>query len=205
MLQGKVAVVTGGASGIGRAIAQAMAEAGAHLVIADLDREAAEKAAAELTKAGQQSISIVVNVMRSDEVRSAVDKTVATFGRLDIFVNNAGLQHVSPIVDFSEERWETLIGVILTGAFLCTKYALPHMIRNQWGRVINMGSTQGKVGTPFKAGYVAAKHGLLGLTKVRGSRDGGAQHNGECHLPGLCARPAGRETGCSQRARARHL
>jgi 3-hydroxybutyrate dehydrogenase len=95
-----------------------------------------------------------------------VDETVKVFGRLDILVNNAGLQHVSPITEFAEERWDTMIGVILTGTFLCTKYALPHMIRNKWGRVINMGSTQGKVATPFKVGYVAAKHGVLGLTKT---------------------------------------
>ena len=95
-----------------------------------------------------------------------VDETVKAFGRLDIMVNNAGLQHVSPITEFPEERWETLIGVILTGSFLCTKYALPHMIRNKWGRVINISSTQGKVATPFKVGYVAAKRGVLGLTET---------------------------------------
>ncbi len=166
MLEGKVAVVTGGASGIGRAIAQAMAEAGAHLVIADLAPEAAEAAAIELTKTGPKAIHVVTNVMQSEDVRRMVDETVKVFGRLDILVNNAGLQHVSPITEFSEERWDTMIGVILTGSFLCTKYALPHMIRNKWGRVINMGSTQGKVATPFKVGYVAAKHGVLGLTKT---------------------------------------
>jgi 3-hydroxybutyrate dehydrogenase len=166
MLEGKVAVVTGGASGIGRAIAQAMAEAGAHLVIADLTPDAAEAAAVELTRTGPKAIHVVANVMRPEDVRRMVDETVKAFGRLDILVNNAGLQHVSPITEFPEERWETLIGVILTGSFLCTKYALPHMIRNKWGRVINMGSTQGKVATPFKVGYVAAKHGVLGLTKT---------------------------------------
>ena len=166
MLEGKVAVVTGGASGIGRAIAQAMSEAGAHLVIADLAPEAAETAAAELTKTGPKAIHVVTNVMKSEDVRRMVDETVKAFGRLDIMVNNAGLQHVSPITEFPEERWDTMIGVILTGSFLCTKYALPHMIRNKWGRVINMGSTQGKVATPFKVGYVAAKHGVLGLTKT---------------------------------------
>ena len=96
-----------------------------------------------------------------------VDETVKAFGRLDILVNNAGLQHVSPITEFSlKSAGTTMIGVILTGSFLCTKYALPHMVRNNWGRVINMGSTQGKVATPFKVGYVAAKHGVLGLTKT---------------------------------------
>ena len=166
MLKGKVAVVTGGASGIGRAIAQAMAGAGAYLVIADLNLEAAQKAAAELTQSGPKAIAVQMNVMRAEDARRMVDETVKAFGRFDILVNNAGLQHVSPFTEFSEERWETIIGVIMTGAFLCTKYALPEMIRNRWGRVINISSTQGKVGTPFKVGYVAAKHGLLGITKV---------------------------------------
>lgn len=166
MLEEKVAIVTGGASGIGRAIAQALAGAGANLVIADLDAHAAETAAAEISGAGPRAIAVTANVMRAADVQHMVDSTIAAFGRLDILVNNAGLQHVSPITEFPEERWNTMIGVILTGAFLCSKYALPHMIRNRWGRIINMGSTQGKVGTPFKAGYVAAKHGLLGLTKT---------------------------------------
>jgi len=166
VLEGKVAVVTGGASGIGRAIAQTMAESGAHLVIADLDAPAAEKAAAELTGSGPKAISVAGNVMKSQDVRRMMDEAVRAFGRIDILVNNAGLQHVSPITEFSEERWDTMIGVMITGTFLCCKYALPHMIRQKWGRVINMGSTQGKVGTPFKVGYVTAKHGILGLTKA---------------------------------------
>jgi len=166
LLEGKVAIVTGGASGIGRAIAQALSHSGAHLVIADLDPKAAQSTAAELSSSGPRSIAAAVNVMHSEDVRRMVDATIEAFSRLDILVNNAGLQHVSPIIDFSEERWNTMIGVMLTGTFLCTKYALPHMIANRWGRIINMGSTQAKVGTPYKVGYVAAKHGILGLTKT---------------------------------------
>ena len=166
MLEGKVAIVTGGASGIGRAIAQGLAEAGAYLVIADLNPDTARDAAEQIASSGSRAIAVAANVMQSQDVRCMVDTTVQAFGRLDILVNNAGLQHVSPITDFSEERWDTMIGVMLTGAFLCTKYVLPHMIAKRWGRVINMASTQAKVGTPFKVGYVAAKHGILGLTKV---------------------------------------
>ena len=81
-------------------------------------------------------------------------------------MNNAGLQYLSPVVDFPEERWDDLIGVILTGTFLGCKYALPHMIRQKWGRIVNIASLHGKVGSPFKAAYVSAKHGVLGLTKV---------------------------------------
>ena len=166
MLKGRVAIVTGSASGIGRAIAQALSTAGANLVVADLNLDAAQVAAAELSTAGPRAIAVQTNVMESTDVRRMIDSTIDAFGRLDILVNNAGLQHVAPIVDFPEERWNTMIGVMLTGAFLCIKYALPHMIANRWGRIVNMGSTQAKVATPFKVGYVAAKHAILGLTKT---------------------------------------
>jgi 3-hydroxybutyrate dehydrogenase len=166
VLEEKVAIITGGASGIGFAIAQALSTAGAKLVIADVDLRAANQAAAALSAAGPRAIAVATNVMRPAEVLHMVDASMEAFGRVDILVNNAGLQYVAPITEFPEERWDTMIGVILTGAFLCCKYVLPHMIRSKSGRVINIGSTQGKVGTPFKVGYVAAKHGLLGLTKA---------------------------------------
>jgi len=98
--------------------------------------------------------------------REMVDAVVQEFGRFDILVNNAGLQHVAPIVDFPEDRWQHLIGVLLTGTFLCTKYALPHMIHGGWGRVINISSALGLVASPFRSAYVAAKHGVVGFTKA---------------------------------------
>jgi 3-hydroxybutyrate dehydrogenase len=88
------------------------------------------------------------------------------FGRIDILVNNAGLQHIAPVVEFPEDRWDYLLRVLLTGTFLCCKYAVPHMIRQKWGRVINIASLHGKVASPFKSAYVSAKHGVLGFTKV---------------------------------------
>ena len=99
-------------------------------------------------------------------MRHLVDAAVEKFGRLDIMVNNAGLQHVAPVVDFPEERWNLLIGVMLTGTFLCCKYSLPHMIKQKWGRIINISSLHGRVASPFKVAYISAKHGVLGLTKV---------------------------------------
>ena len=99
-------------------------------------------------------------------MRHLVDAAVEKFGRLDIMVNNAGLQYVAPVVDFPEERWNLLIGVMLTGAFLCCKYSLPHMIKQKWGRIINISSLHGRVASPFKVAYISAKHGVLGLTKV---------------------------------------
>ncbi len=165
-MKGKVAVITGAASGIGYAIAKSFAEAGAHCVLADLEPKSGERARLELEAVGPECAFVATNVSDIAEVRQLVDTAVEKFGRLDILVNNAGLQHVSPVVDFPEERWNYLIGVMLTGTFLCCKYALPHMIRQKWGRIINIDSLHGKVASPFKVAYVAAKHGVLGLTKV---------------------------------------
>lgn len=165
-LQGKSAVVTGAASGLGLAIATAMAKAGASLCVADLNEQAGRAAAGEIERAGGRAIFTRADVADAASAREMVDAAVAAFGRLDVLVNNAGLQYISPIVDFPEERWSYLIGVLLTGTFLCTKYALPHMIRGGWGRVINIASVHGLVASPFKAAYVAAKHGVVGFTKV---------------------------------------
>lgn len=165
-MKGKVAVVTGAASGIGYAIARSFAQAGANCVIADIDPSAGERARAELEAVGPACHFVATNVSDAAQVRRLTDTAVEKFGRLDILVNNAGLQYLSPVVDFPEERWDDLIGVILTGTFLGCKYALPHMIRQKWGRIVNIASLHGKVGSPFKAAYVSAKHGVLGLTKV---------------------------------------
>jgi 3-hydroxybutyrate dehydrogenase len=165
-VKGKVAVITGAASGIGYAIAKSFARAGAHCVIADIDPGAGERARAELEAAGPACHFVVTNVSDAPQVRRLMETAVEKFGRLDILVNNAGLQYVSPVVDFPEERWDYLIGVILTGTFLGCKYALPHMIRQKWGRIVNIASLHAKVASPFKAAYVSAKHGVLGLTKV---------------------------------------
>ncbi|MGO8984652.1 MAG: 3-hydroxybutyrate dehydrogenase [Terriglobales bacterium] len=165
-MRGKVAIITGAASGIGYAIAKSLAEAGANCVIADVDPGAGERARLSLEALGPSCAFAATNVADASEVRRLVDAAIDRFGRLDILVNNAGLQHVSPVVDFPEDRWNYLIGVMLTGTFLCCKYALPHMIGQKWGRVLNIASLHGKVASPFKSAYVAAKHGVLGLTKV---------------------------------------
>jgi len=165
-MKGKVAIVTGGASGIGWGCVEAFAKAGANCVIADMDVAGGEKAEANLKAAGLEGMFVKTSVSDPEQVRNLVDATVKKYGRLDILVNNAGLQHVAPITEFPEDRWNLLIGVMLTGAFLCTKYSLPHMIKNKWGRVINVASIHGKVASPFKVAYISAKHGVLGFTKV---------------------------------------
>ncbi|MGH2403929.1 MAG: 3-hydroxybutyrate dehydrogenase, partial [bacterium] len=110
--------------------------------------------------------STQVDVSKTDSVRRMIDDAAQAFGKLDILVNNAGLQYVAPIAEYPEAQWERLMGVMLTGTFLCTKYALPHMIRARWGRVVNIASAHGLIASPFKSAYVSAKHGIVGFTKV---------------------------------------
>jgi 3-hydroxybutyrate dehydrogenase len=174
-LQGKVGIVTGGASGIGKAIALALIEGGAHVVIADVNEQAGEKAVKDLGALGPTPFFQKTDVSRWEDAKRCIDATVERFGRIDILVNNAGFQHVAPIQDFPEEKWDLLIGVMLNGAFYLTKYAFPHMIRQRFGRIINIDSAHGLAASPFKSAYVSAKHGLLGLTKVIALE--GAAHN----------------------------
>ncbi|MGQ0550496.1 MAG: 3-hydroxybutyrate dehydrogenase [Armatimonadota bacterium] len=165
-LTGKTAVVTGAASGIGRAIALALAREGASVCIADMDAGGGKRVADEIVRAGGQGRAIQVDVSKTASVQRMVGDAAQAFGRLDILVNNAGLQFVAPIADYPEDKWELLVGVMLTGTFLCTKYALPHMIKGRWGRVVNIASAHGLIASPFKSAYVAAKHGIVGFTKV---------------------------------------
>jgi len=165
-LRGRAAVVTGAASGLGLAIATALVEAGASVCVADVNRDAGSSAVDRLGRGGGRAVFHEVDVADPRSVREMVDAVAREFGRIDVLVNNAGLQHVAPITDFPEERWQRLIGVLLTGTFLCTKYALPHMIRARWGRVVNISSALGLVASPFRSAYVSAKHGVVGFTRA---------------------------------------
>lgn len=161
-LKGRRAIVTGAASGIGRAVAESLAAAGARVVLADLNSEDGERVAAGLQGCAFQR----TDVASREDCRRLVDRTVELLGGVDILVNNAGLQHVAPVEDFPEDRWEQLIRVMLVGAFLLTKYSIPHMYRAGWGRIVNIASLHGLVASPYKSAYISAKHGLLGLTKT---------------------------------------
>ena len=165
-LERKVGIVTGAASGIGLAIAEAFAKEGANVTIADLNEEGGKKAVEGIQKLGRDALFVKTNIAKREDCKRLVDETVKKFGRIDILVNNAGIQNVSPIVDFPEDKWDLLIGIMLTGAFLCTKYALPYMIEQKGGRIINMSSIHGLIGAKYKSAYVSAKHGVIGLTKV---------------------------------------
>jgi len=168
MADARVAIVTGGASGIGRAVAERLAADGCRVAVVDLNGPQADSVAAAIG-----GLSIQADLSQREECRRVVDETVARWGRADILVNNAGFQHVSPIADFPEDVWEKLLAVLLTAPFLLTKYVWPHMAALGWGRVVNLSSIHGKVASPFKAGYVSAKHGLIGLTRTAALEGGG--------------------------------
>jgi len=165
-LAGRAAIVTGAGSGIGRAIAQSLAAQGAAVCIGDINLEAARAVASEIERANGRALAVRADVSQRGQVQAFVAETARAFGRLDILVNNAGLQFIAPIEEYPEERWDQLIGIMLTGTFLCTKYALPHMIARRWGRVVNISSIHGLVASPFKSAYVSAKHGIIGFTRT---------------------------------------
>jgi 3-hydroxybutyrate dehydrogenase len=167
-IAGKVAVITGSTSGIGLGVARALAEAGAHVVInsftdSDDDHRCADTLARET---GVRGLYLRADMSRPDEARGLVEQAAAALGSVDILVNNAGIQHVAAIPDFPTEQWDRIIAINLSSAFHTTAAALPHMRRAGWGRVINIASAHGLTASPFKSAYVAAKHGIVGLTKV---------------------------------------
>jgi 3-hydroxybutyrate dehydrogenase len=166
-MSGRVAIVTGGASGIGRAVAEGLAAAGHRVVVADLPGGAGPEVAEAIG-----GLFVAADLSRREDCRALVDAARAQFGGVDILVNNAGFQHINPIAEFSEDVWEKMIAVMLTAPFLLTKYVWPDMQGRGWGRIVNIGSIHSLRASPFKAGYIAAKHGLLGLTRTA-SLEGG--------------------------------
>ncbi|WP_338781658.1 3-hydroxybutyrate dehydrogenase [Metabacillus sp. FJAT-52054] len=174
LLEKKVALITGAASGIGFEIAKEFASQGAAVIVSDLKAESAEKAASQLREAGGEAISAVCDVTKEEHIAAAIETVMETYGRLDILINNAGLQYVSPIEEFPTDRFEFLIKVMLTAPFIATKHAFPIMKKQRFGRIINMASINGLIGFAGKAAYNSAKHGVIGLTKVSALE--GAEH-----------------------------
>jgi 3-hydroxybutyrate dehydrogenase len=174
-LAGKVAIVTGAASGIGLAVAQDFARQGIRVTVSDIDIERGKAVASELEGARFQA----ADMSDPEQVRSLVSATVEVEGHVDILVNNAGLQYVAPIVEFPEEKWRQIIEIMLTAPFALTKAVLPGMYERNWGRIINISSVHGLRASAFKSAYVAAKHGLIGLTRVTALE--GAEHGVTCN------------------------
>ena len=186
---GKVAIVTGAASGIGKEIALRFAAEGGAPVIADLNLDAADATAREIKAKGFDAFAVAMNVADEDAVERGVADTMAKYGRIDVLVSNAGIQIVRPIVDFPFADWKRLMAIHLDGAFLTTKACLKHMIAARRGSVIYMGSVHSKEASVLKAPYVTAKHGLIGLCKVVAKE--GAEYNVRANVvcPGFVRTP----------------
>jgi len=187
-LDGKVALITGAASGIGHQIARRYVEAGGRVAIADLNLDAAKAAAKELG-GEKDAIAVAMDVTKEDEVNSGVEKTAAAFGTIDILVSNAGIQIVHPIEDFPFADWKKLLAIHLDGAFLTTKACVKNMYKQGSGALIYMGSVHSHEASPLKSAYVTAKHGLLGLTRTMAKE--GAQHGVRANIicPGFVRTP----------------
>jgi 3-hydroxybutyrate dehydrogenase len=166
-LDGRVAIVTGSTSGIGLGIARAFAAAGADVVINGIaDQRVIDELCSECAGLGRRAVYDGANLMEADACAALVNNTIDRFGRLDILVNNAGIQHVSPIEHFPVEKWNAIIALNLSAAFHTIRAAIPSMKQAGFGRIINVASAHALVASPFKSAYVAAKHGILGLTKT---------------------------------------
>lgn len=164
--EGKVALLTGAGSGIGRATALAFNKEGAKIVITDISAEGGEQTLEMIKKAGGNAIFIETDVSKANEVEASVKKTIETYGRLDYAFNNAGLEGVmAPTVELTEEQWDLVINTNLKGVWLCMKYEIPQMLKQGSGAIVNTSSVAGLVGFPPSAAYAASKHGILGLTK----------------------------------------
>ncbi|MGD1824894.1 NAD(P)-dependent dehydrogenase, short-chain alcohol dehydrogenase family [Chromobacterium violaceum] len=189
-LNGKVTLITGAASGIGKEIALVYARAGAAVAIADINLDAARKTADEIVSAGGKAIGVAMDVTSEDAVNQGTQQVVDAFGQLDILVSNAGIQIVNPIVNYSFADWKKMQAIHVDGAFLTTKAALRHMYQDKRGGVvIYMGSVHSHEASPLKSAYVAAKHALLGLARVLAKE--GAPYNVRSHVicPGFVRTP----------------
>jgi 3-hydroxybutyrate dehydrogenase len=166
-LHGRVSVVTGGARGIGAATALALARAGSNVAVFDVNGEEARDVAARVAReTGSETRGYAVDVRKSELVRAMCDAVAKDFGALDHLINNAGIQFVAPVAEFPDDRWDAVTSVNLDGVFYATKAVWPHMASRGRGRIVNMASIHGLVASPYKPAYVAAKHGVVGLTRA---------------------------------------
>ncbi len=168
MLKGKTTIVTGSTSGIGQGMARALAKAGANVMLNGLgDAAQIEKDRAAMEQETGSKIAYNgADMTKPDQIADLLKQTKETFGAVDIIINNAGVQHVAPIDEFPPEKWDLIIAINLSSAFHMTRLAVPYMKEQGWGRIINLASAHALVASPFKSAYVAAKHGIAGLTKT---------------------------------------
>jgi meso-butanediol dehydrogenase/(S,S)-butanediol dehydrogenase/diacetyl reductase len=181
----KVALVTGGATGIGRAICLKLAGEGANVAVADLDLERAKQVAEEIKKLGRQAIAIHVDVTKKYQVQKMVDTVVEKFGKIDYCYNNAGVSTMNPVVDMTEEEWDFNMDVNAKGIFLCCQAEAKVLIKQGFGKIINTASMGGKHGIPFLAHYCASKYAVIGFTKSLALELAKYKINVNCFCPGL--------------------
>jgi 3-hydroxybutyrate dehydrogenase len=167
-LERKVSLITGSTSGIGLGIARALAAQGSDLVLNGFG-DPDEIAATTKTLIADYNVQVLhspADMSKGDSIAEMIDKTLKMYGRLDILVNNAGIQHVAPIQEFPVAKWDAIVAINMSSAFHTIRLALPSMLANKWGRIVNISSAHGLVASPFKSAYVTAKHGIIGLTKT---------------------------------------
>jgi 3-oxoacyl-[acyl-carrier protein] reductase len=165
-LSNRVAIVTGSGQGIGREIALMLAERGASVIVSDVNNDTAKSAAAEIEAKNGKGIAVPANVTIAAEVNKLVEQAISSFGHIDILVNNAGITRDGLLMRMSEADWDLVLTVNLKGAFICTQAVIRHMMRQRWGRIVNIASVVGVIGNAGQANYAASKAGLIGLTKT---------------------------------------
>ncbi|MFC0522880.1 3-hydroxybutyrate dehydrogenase [Pontibacillus salicampi] len=173
-MKNKVVFLTGSASGIGYEIGEDFAKRGARVVFSDINEKKLNDAVQGLQQGGYECIAVACDVTKEAELEKAIQQTISYYGRMDVLINNAGLQHVSAIEEFPTEKFEFMLSVMLTAPFVAMKHAFPIMKQQGYGRIINMASINGLIGFSGKAAYNSAKHGVIGLTKVAALE--GAEH-----------------------------
>ena len=188
-LKNRIAIVTGGGKGIGAEICLRLASEGAKIVIAEMDIENGEKIAKKIQDNNGEAIVVETNVAEEDSVNNMADVAIKKFGKIDILINNAGIRHINNILDHTKNQWDEMISVNLTGPYLCCKAVIPHMIRNGKGKIINFGSIASFMGRPDRVAYVAAKTGVLGLTRALAVDLTGKNINVNTICPGLISTP----------------